>query len=80
MMHARRDGGTSGRSQDAAADAILGLSPTVMVSRVQKGGMTFTGVCADYVSFEEECRLRPYGQDSEGRVHLGSFLVLSPFS
>ncbi|KAH7885445.1 hypothetical protein F5I97DRAFT_1885511 [Phlebopus sp. FC_14] len=50
--------GTLGRassSQDHVADAMLGLSPTVaMVSRVQKGGKTFTEVYADYVRLEEE--------------------------
>lgn len=47
--------GTPGRSQGAAADAMLGLSPTVaMVSRVQRGGKTFTEVYADYVRLEEE--------------------------
>ncbi|KIJ62559.1 hypothetical protein HYDPIDRAFT_93869 [Hydnomerulius pinastri MD-312] len=50
--------GTPGRasgSQDHTADAMLGLSPTVaMVSRVQKGGKTFTEVYADYVRLEED--------------------------
>lgn len=42
-------------SNDHAADAMMGLSPTVaMVSRVQKGGKTFTQVYADYVRLEEE--------------------------
>ncbi|KAF8843385.1 hypothetical protein BDN67DRAFT_924393 [Paxillus ammoniavirescens] len=50
--------GTPGRasgSQDHIADAMMGLSPTVaMVSRVQKGGKTFTEVYADYVRLEED--------------------------
>lgn len=42
-------------NRNHAADAMLGLSPTVaMVSRVQKGGKTFTEVHADYVRLEEE--------------------------
>ncbi|KAI6016239.1 hypothetical protein EDC04DRAFT_2577700 [Pisolithus marmoratus] len=47
--------GTPGRGQEATTDAMFGLSPTVaMVSRVQKGGKTFTEVYADYVRLEEE--------------------------
>ncbi|KAG9315951.1 hypothetical protein JVU11DRAFT_3605 [Chiua virens] len=42
-------------SHDSASDTMLGLSPTVaMVSRVQRGGKTFTEVYADYVRLEEE--------------------------
>ena len=42
-------------SNDHATDAMLGLSPTVaMVSKVQKGGKTFTQVYADYVHLQEE--------------------------
>lgn len=42
-------------SNSYAADAMLGLSPTVaMVSRVQRGGKTFTQVYADHVRLEEE--------------------------
>ena len=86
--------GTPGRSQDAAADAMFGLSPTVaMVSRVQKGGKTFTEVYADYVRLEEEYAKKCAEYDHmdrtlsdvlaqiEERVCLGSFLVVfSPFS
>lgn len=47
--------GRAPASHAHAADSMLGLSPTVaMVSRVQKGGKTFTEVYADYVHLEEE--------------------------
>ncbi|KAF8443123.1 hypothetical protein L210DRAFT_3620711 [Boletus edulis BED1] len=47
--------GRSSTSPDLAADAMLGLSPTVaMASKVQKSGKTFTQVYADYVRLEEE--------------------------
>ncbi|KAG8214434.1 hypothetical protein J3R82DRAFT_9457 [Butyriboletus roseoflavus] len=47
--------GRASGSHEYAADAMLGLSPTVaMVSKVQKGGKTFTAVYADYVRLEEE--------------------------
>lgn len=52
---AGRGASVSGRGQDVAADAMFGLSPTVaMVSRVQRGGKTFTEVYADYVRLEED--------------------------
>ncbi|KAI6151410.1 hypothetical protein EDD17DRAFT_1636802 [Pisolithus thermaeus] len=47
--------GSPGCGKDAATDAMFGLSPTVaMVSRVQRGGKTFTDVYADFVRLEGE--------------------------
>lgn len=47
--------GSPGCGKDATTDAMFGLSPTVaMVSRVQRGGKTFTDVYADYVRLEGE--------------------------
>lgn len=47
--------GRASGSHNYGTDAALGLSPTVaMVSRVQKGGKTFTEIYANYVRLEEE--------------------------